>query len=305
VAEFVKFGGNLIPALVWLLAHSFFVDSARVPKLFFFVCFIYLSFMLVPDKIQATLISQPDPRLWLFFFFPQLIKMSLVLHVIYLSLRGRSADLMEKRLRLRGPVALIFALIVVIVIAIEIAFSDQVPMLVQTLGGMFLFLFVFLVTAWGMRVRPELAAIVEIGAQAGSMIKIVSTVSDASPNSQKASNEEANQVIRKIAGLMDTQRFYANYDVTLDVMSQRLNLPTYKLRGIINQEMGFRNFNQFLNSYRIAEAGQRLINDRRLPILSIALDIGFKSLSAFNKAFRDTHHMTPTAYRVQHLNRTD
>jgi AraC-like DNA-binding protein len=35
--------------------------------------------------------------------------------------------------------------------------------------------------------------------------------------------------------------------------------------------------------------------------LTIALETGFRSLSSFNKAFKEAHNMTPTAYRRQQL----
>jgi AraC-like DNA-binding protein len=36
---------------------------------------------------------------------------------------------------------------------------------------------------------------------------------------------------------------------------------------------------------------------RHLPVLSIALDNGYRSLSPFNKAFKEIKGMTPTEYR--------
>jgi AraC-like DNA-binding protein len=67
--------------------------------------------------------------------------------------------------------------------------------------------------------------------------------------------------------------------------------------------MGYRNFSDFLNSYRIREATGRLADpeQKQLPVLTIAMDAGFRSLSSFNKAFKDTHGVTPTAWRKQAL----
>ena len=36
---------------------------------------------------------------------------------------------------------------------------------------------------------------------------------------------------------------------------------------------------------------------RHLPVLSIVLDMGYRSLSPFNKAFKDIMGMTPSEYR--------
>jgi AraC-like DNA-binding protein len=61
----------------------------------------------------------------------------------------------------------------------------------------------------------------------------------------------------------------------------------------------YRNFNQFLNQYRIEEAARRLQDphEQHIPISSIALDVGYASLSSFNKAFKDTYQVTPSVYR--------
>ncbi len=36
-----------------------------------------------------------------------------------------------------------------------------------------------------------------------------------------------------------------------------------------------------------------------MPILTIALTVGYNSINPFNRAFRDTKGMTPSAYRAQ------
>jgi AraC-like DNA-binding protein len=68
---------------------------------------------------------------------------------------------------------------------------------------------------------------------------------------------------------------------------------------VINQGLGYRNFNDFLHHYRIREACARLqrAEDAHVPVLSIALDVGFGSIGPFNRAFKARVGMTPTAYR--------
>ena len=80
---------------------------------------------------------------------------------------------------------------------------------------------------------------------------------------------------------------------------QRLGLPEYRLRRLINQALGYRNFNSFVNHYRIAEAKAALADPRQaeVPVLTIALDAGFSSLGPFNRAFKAETGMTPSEYR--------
>ena len=275
------FAGNLIPALVWLLAWNLFTDDSRIPPFFYAAASFYLLLVLVSTDFQAAWISAETYRRMLFFFLPQGIKLGLVLHVIYLALSRRREDLVEQRLQMRVPFASLFAVTTSAVIATEIGFSDGVPSQVETFGAAAYFAFTLSGTVLAMRLHPGLATLL-------------------APSSavEPAPKEEVeNPVIAQIRQLMGADRFYANYDVTLDVMAQQLKLPAHRLRPIINQQMGFKNFNQFLNSFRIAEASERLLTEQELPILTIALDTGFKSLSAFNKAFKDTHGRTPSEFR--------
>jgi len=71
------------------------------------------------------------------------------------------------------------------------------------------------------------------------------------------------------------------------------------LRRLINQRLGYRNFNVFLNEHRIAEAKAALADPRQaeVPVITIAMDAGFQSLGPFNRAFKATTGVTPSEYR--------
>jgi AraC-like DNA-binding protein len=73
------------------------------------------------------------------------------------------------------------------------------------------------------------------------------------------------------------------------------------LRRVVNHGLGFRNFNDFLHTYRLKEAAERLGNPqlRRIPVLTIALEVGYGSIGPFNRAFKERFGMTPTEYRRQ------
>lgn len=87
--------------------------------------------------------------------------------------------------------------------------------------------------------------------------------------------------------------------LTIAVLAERLGVPEYRLRQTINRGLGFRNFSTFLNHHRVAEAKRRLRDPAlvRLPVLTIAMDLGYGSLGPFNRAFREATGMTPTDYR--------
>ena len=88
-----------------------------------------------------------------------------------------------------------------------------------------------------------------------------------------------------------------------DPAEARLAVPEYRLRRLINQRLGHRNFNAYINSFRLDEARVALADPARraLPVLTIALDAGFQSIGPFNRAFKAATGLTPTEFRQQNL----
>ncbi|WP_417501812.1 helix-turn-helix domain-containing protein [Marinobacter sp.] len=93
------------------------------------------------------------------------------------------------------------------------------------------------------------------------------------------------------------QGYYRTEHLTLKMLAERLELPEYRTRALINKQLGYRNFNDYINQLRIAEASKRLISDPETPVLNIALDVGYRTLSSFNRAFREIKQSTPTEFR--------
>jgi len=97
---------------------------------------------------------------------------------------------------------------------------------------------------------------------------------------------------------MGEQRVYATESLSLAQLATKLDATPVQLREAINQHLGYRNFNDFLHHYRIDEASQRLLA-QDLPILSIALDVGYGSIGPFNRAFKQIKGITPSEFRMQ------
>ena len=77
-----------------------------------------------------------------------------------------------------------------------------------------------------------------------------------------------------------------------------IKIPAHQLSAAINEESG-QSFNEYLNRFRIEEAGQRLSSKKydHLSIEAIAYDCGFNSLSAFYNAFKKVYNTTPAKFR--------
>lgn len=105
--------------------------------------------------------------------------------------------------------------------------------------------------------------------------------------------------LERLECLMTVECVYRDPEVALKTLADRLGLPEYRLRELINRQLGYRNFPAFVNEHRLREVEQRLADpsfDGR-PILTLALEAGFGSIGPFNRAFRERHGVTPSAFR--------
>lgn len=90
--------------------------------------------------------------------------------------------------------------------------------------------------------------------------------------------------------------------LSLDKLSEELNISTGKLSSLINQYSG-KNFSDYINSLRVEDAKKLLANPdfETYTIVSIGLECGFNSKSTFYTAFKKFTGQTPTAYRKEAL----
>ena len=93
------------------------------------------------------------------------------------------------------------------------------------------------------------------------------------------------------------ERVYRREGLALADLAQTMNIDEAPLRELINQRLGFRNFNDFLHHHRLQEATDRLSRED-LPILTIALECGYGSIGPFNRAFKQRTGVTPTEFRA-------
>jgi AraC-like DNA-binding protein len=97
------------------------------------------------------------------------------------------------------------------------------------------------------------------------------------------------------------ERLYAREALTITELASLLDTQEHVLRRVVNHGLGFRNFNDFLHTHRLKEAADRLgdAQGRRIPVLTIALEVGYGSVGPFNRAFKERFGVTPTQYRRQ------
>ena len=105
-------------------------------------------------------------------------------------------------------------------------------------------------------------------------------------------------VLRLVQDQVKEQALYRNSEITLAILAEQVGVSVHHLSETLNQ-YGGKNFNLFINEYRVAEVCQQLDQKRDRKLIDLALDAGFSSKSSFNAIFKKITGQTPSLYRSQ------
>lgn len=301
VSEYAYMVESATPAFFWMSCRLIFQEGNSLPRVGLFIAFY--SFTAPVIKYLVTLYLGMTPE-WLEFWGREVQQYSeyllIVMGVIAL-LTGQGDDLVESRRRLRWAIMgasglslgwAIFSFNLQVGSATSRILAIDISILI-----IIWFLFKGRQDIWG-QVEAAHGLPISTADQAdiGSN-EIIAEASEAlSEDPEKPLLEVESEELTRVKTMM-LDGFYRQENLTLKDLALALSLPEYKVRGVINKELGYRNFNEFINEYRIKEAAQRLISEPDTPISNIALDVGYRTLSSFNRAFRKQKDTTPTAYR--------
>lgn len=110
-----------------------------------------------------------------------------------------------------------------------------------------------------------------------------------------------NSYYKEICTLMEEEKRYRDPEIKLATLSKEINISANYLSQVINALSGH-NFSDFINSYRIKEIKSKLSHPAftEYPVLSIGLEAGFNSKSAFYNSFKKHTGMSPTVFREKH-----
>jgi len=101
----------------------------------------------------------------------------------------------------------------------------------------------------------------------------------------------------RIKTLFEEGKIYLDPDLSLKSLAVELGSSPSQVSEVINN--GFqKNFNDFINSYRIEEVKKQLVEGRQkeLSLVGVAMDCGFNSKATFNRVFKKTTGISPTQY---------
>lgn len=281
-----------LPAAFWLLCLLAFSPKPRANPVW--IALALYSF--IPPALSRPFGAyEADAAWWLHwlgFKIPQYAEYLLILSGLWITAVHWRDDLVEGRRKLRVALLVsVGATLLCVTVSLNHGLDTR-----QLVAGM-------------VGVATLLVGFLLLRGQEGVLLDLPSAPpaasdSDAqSPEDGTAAAEphdETQEIAAQLKQIMEAEHFYRTEKLTLKKLANRMSLPEYRVRAIINVTFNYRNFNDYVNQMRIEEACNRLVSEPETPIQNIALDIGYRTLSSFNRAFKELKQQTPTEYRQSH-----
>lgn len=117
-----------------------------------------------------------------------------------------------------------------------------------------------------------------------------------SPRKTVLSDAELAKLKNKLENLMTEEKLYREPNLTLTDLSRKLGVNSAVLSFAINTGFG-KNFNDFVNEFRINEVKEKLKAADDATLLGIAFDCGFNSKATFNRAFKKFTGASPKEFQ--------
>lgn len=287
---------NMGPGFWMILAYSLFQDDKRIPG--WIIAAFAVQFLLSAinafgyvGRASSVLLSDAYPPVVNFIFGPLPIAMqaAFAFLALYWAARGWRVDLDESRRFLRG-------LFVVAVSGLSFGI---------TLAEFYLFDAPYASRA------PFDNAVTLLMAAAYTTVALAvlrfdphvleRLVDRASSLPDPETDPGLERDLAALTRALGEEKIYLTPGLSIRDLAKHLAMPEYRLRALINKRLCYRNFNALLHEYRLRDACEQLADPAKtnLPILTIALDVGYQSIAPFNQAFRDAMGCTPSAYRRQ------
>jgi len=266
-----------VPLMLWVFAHLLFerpIDRrvAVAGVILLFGCWAGLFYARLFDWDGRGMIS----------LVQRVSSLLFAGHAIMLALSERGDDLIEKRRRLRVGFVVVVGTLAFVVIALELIFGYRI--------GTYL------------AIGQAFAILIATSAMGVALLQSdPDLLFDPDRPAPLPSLSPAEHVLNARVSEAMAAAVHREPGLTIGGLAERLGVPEHRLRSLINQRLGYRNFSAFLNHHRIADARAWLADPARvdLPVLTIAMDLGYGSLAPFNRAFREDTGQSPSEFRRQ------
>jgi AraC-like DNA-binding protein len=278
-------------ALGWLYYPAWFFQMGGVGYFWLFTVTLFEDRKLSPATLAPAFVltavglaSLAAPRdvaavIWV---LSNLIEAGLAGSALFIIYRSWREDLVDERRRVRGPFMAALTLYLITLSGLEIAEGRGFQ------------------PDWDSLAR---AASLALFCLAGAWIFLEARATlfgAVAPTKAEASFDPVDQlVLERLNRAMDADEIWRRERLTVGALAEAVNTQEHRLRRLINDRLGHRNFAAFINARRI-EAAKRALADpnaAQATVASIAYDLGFASLGPFNRTFKDATGLTPTDWR--------
>jgi AraC-like DNA-binding protein len=228
------------------------------------------------------------------------LSLALIAHALWLVWQGQRDDLIETRARLRRVVMIGAGVAAAVVLLVAILYtpvaSRPAPLRLGEAAALLL-----MSLAIGVRLVGFDRDFLPSAAWTPPLLPAAISANGGAARAASVSSVVEADALARLDALIKQEEVWQEAGLTIGDLAGRVGIPEYRLRRLINQQLGFRNFTAFVNEYRLAAAASRLADrsQARTPVLTIALDLGWGSIGPFNRAFRSRFGVPPTEYRRQ------
>lgn len=105
-----------------------------------------------------------------------------------------------------------------------------------------------------------------------------------------------NEFYENLTHYMEQKKPYIDNELRLVNLADQVGYSTHLLSKVINKKYG-KNFNNFVNDYRLKEAENLLTSNDDQYIKNIYFDVGFNNKATFYKAFKSKYQCTPLEFK--------
>lgn len=289
----IQVGMDSIPGLFMIYCFLIFQEQQKFPLL------LMLAFatQVVLDAILSglSMYANVEPQTGALAFLStsmDVLALGFIASAIYWTLKGWRADLVDDRRVLRWFIVGIQGTLIFLVAFVENFLLDIDSNSYATAQA------IIVVTTAFIAVAILLVAMRFDYISLSSVIRKVAELTEEPENESTApfDRESFDRVFKD-------GKLYREAGLTISMLAKKLNLPEYRLRSFIHKQLGYRNFNAMLHSYRIEDASEALADkdNPSVPVLTIALSVGYQSITPFNNAFREIKGATPSEYRKREI----
>ncbi|MBL7797018.1 MAG: helix-turn-helix transcriptional regulator [Saprospiraceae bacterium] len=283
----------LAPLAFWLFCKWIFDDHFRWQQWWWglaaaVLALFYTVFLL--EKFQW--LAMPSGLRMIFGLLTQLVSLTFVFFGIAEALHNREADLVWSRFQFRKVFVVCTAVLMAMTALAEISLAgNPPPPALQLAQRVSIAALVLVFAAFSLSLRH------------GFFREKLTTPEPQPETDEIAPLEVDERLLENLENVMHNTEFWRTEGLTIRQLAEHLNLKEYRLRQVINQYLGYRNFNDYLHSFRINKACELLSDpiQRDMTVLEIAYQVGYASLAPFNKAFRELTGMSPTEWRRRNL----